>query len=101
MDSLEVEDWKALGKGGQSGVAQVRALWVDRAWRLEEMRWKSRCRPTRKGLTRRHEDSDCDWQEVGSHGKFLSRREAGPIESWLLGTGQTMEGKSVPLGGYA
>lgn len=37
-DGLEVEDWKALGKARQSGVAQVRALWVERTWRLEEMR---------------------------------------------------------------
>ena len=100
-DGLVIEDWKALGKAGKSCGAQVRTLWVDRAWRLEEMRSKSRIRPTGQGLTCQHEDLDCGWQAVGGHGKFLSRREAGPIESQLLGTGQTIERKSVSPGGSA
>lgn len=54
-----------------------------------------------KGLECQHEESASGWQAAGSRGTFLSRREAGPSGGRLLGTGQTMEEKSVSRGGYA
>lgn len=54
-----------------------------------------------KGPEGQHEELDCGWGAEGSHGKSLSRRETGPIEDWLLGTGQTVEGNSGSLGGSA
>lgn len=54
-----------------------------------------------KGPEGQHEELDCGWWAEGSRGKFLSRRETGPIEDWWLETGQTMEGNSMSLGGSA
>ena len=54
-----------------------------------------------KGLECLLEESASGWRAVGSRGMFLSGREAGPSGGWLLGTGQTMEEKSVSRGAYA
>lgn len=65
------------------------------------MRWKSRSRPTRQDLTCRHKIWTVAGRQWAAMESSLSRKEAGPIESRLLGMGQTMEGKSVSLDGSA
>lgn len=47
---LGIKTGMNLGETRQSGVAKGVVLWVVRAWRLEEIGWKSRWRLTVKGL---------------------------------------------------
>ena len=82
-------------------MAKVGDLWVVRGRRLEGLRWKSKGKPPGKGLECQHEELDCGWRAVGSHGTFLRRREAGPIGGRWLGMGQPMEGKLVLPGACA
>ena len=81
-------------------MAEAGGLWVVRERRLEEMKWKSKRRLGRVSSVSLKSQAS-GWQAVGSRGMFSSRREAGPSGGWLLGTGQTMEEKSVSRGAYA
>lgn len=96
----EAEDWKALGQAGQPGVAPPVAFVGRKSMETRGNEVGKQVQAPCKGPHVSARGAGLRPWGYGSHGEFLSGREARPTESCLLGTGHTMEGKSVLLGGF-